>query len=355
MFARFLSPHRIVTTFAAVFAGTLSLWSQDQTINGNLTIAGDTDLKGSVWFGRLTEDTSVKGFKVDVSQQVHYQYEEVYTPESMGTQEIWVEDGYYDTQTTTVEVNGWVNHPYWVEDVYDEMGTLINPGHNEDNYLWEFVGYDYVTNTVWVSTGGHYDQIGITIPGHYDSVLVSQSYDVPRVHFSGTRSNTVWAWRNPASDSSGTMRDLMVLSTGGLSLPSPDDTTGASRALLTHATFEQSYATPLGSGDYQSFGSKMSKNKIEVWDKTGQSVPDPNYPDGAWTVLNGKSETTLESIGMTVSYSESPDGGATMNTAKTTITASSASFGGSVEVNGPLKIAPQGDLSMGTFTHQPQN
>lgn len=357
MLPRYYSLLRVFITFAAVLIGTLPLRADDLNVTGNLSIAGDTDLRGAVSFGRLTEDTSVKGFNVDVSQEAHTYYNEVFTDGSWTTESSgWVEDGYYSDQYTWVDRYEWVNHPYWVPDTVDEFGNIITPGYYQDNYLWEVVGQDWQMSSVWVSSGGHYSsQLQVWHEGYYTSVPY-QAYDAPQVRFSGTRSNTSWVWRNPSATNSGSMRELMVLSPGGLSFPAPNDTTGTNRALLTHTTFEQSYTAPQVEGDYQSFGSKVGKNKIEVWDHLGHSyaTADPALT-GFYTVLENKSESTLAPIGLTLSYSESPDGGTTMNTATTTITATSASFGGSMVVSGPVTLIPQGDLSMGAFTHQPQN
>jgi hypothetical protein len=344
----------VSVTFATVLTGALSLRAENLAVTGNLTISGDTDLRGPVSFGRLTEDTSAKGFNVDVSQEGHLYYNEVYTEGSYTHQQTWVEEGYYSLPyTSTWDGYDWVNHPYWIPDTVDENGAIITNGYYQDNWQWEWVTRSSTTESVWVSSGGHYDYTDVWNEGYYTSVPV-QTYDAPQVRFSGTRSNTSWLWRNPSTTNSGSMRDLMTLSPGGLSFPAPDDATGASRALLTHASFEQSYASPQATGSYQSFGSKVGKNKIEVWDHLGHNSEDPNNAGGVYTVLENKSEGTLAPIGLTLSYSESSDGGSTMNTATTTITASSASFGGSVGVKGVLRVESAGDLSMGVYTNGPR-
>lgn len=355
MLPRHYSLLRVFITFAAVLISALPLRADDLNITGNATIAGDTDLRGPVSFGRLTEDPNAKGFNVDVSQEEHLFYNEVFTEGYMQSQQTWVEYGNWDTQYTYTDIYGWVNNGYWVPDTYDESGNITSPGYYVDNWQWVVVGQDVTSNTVWVSAGGNYEQTSTWIPGYYTSVLDHQTFDAPQVRLSGTRSNTTWVWRNPNTSGTGAMRELMVLSTGGLSFPAPDDATSSSRALLTHASFEQSYTSPQTAGTYQSFGSKVGKNKIETWDHLGQSYNDPNSAGSVYNVLENKNESTLEPIGLTLKNSESADGGTTMTTTTTTITPSSASFGGAVVVNGPVNIVPQGDLSMGTFTHQPQN
>lgn len=351
MLARYYFPHRVVITFAAVLIGTMFVRADDLNVTGNATISGDTDLRGPVSFGRLTEDTNAKGFYVDVSQEGHLTYNEVFTEGSWSPQQTWVEEGYYMQVSTWVNIYDWVNHPYWVPDTVDIDGIIITPGYYADNFLWEYVRMEEQWTPQWTSSGGHYDYSQIWVEGYYTSVPV-QTYDAPQVHYSGTRSNTAWIWRNPGTTNSGGMRDLMVLSQGGLSFPAPDDATGTSRALVTHTNFEQSYTSPqVANSSYQSFGSKVGKNKIEVWDHLGHSSADPNNAGSAYTVLENKSESTLAPLGLTLSYSESSDGGNTMNTTTTTITASSASFGGSMGVKGVLRAEPSGDLSMGVYTN----
>jgi hypothetical protein len=350
----------IVTLIAAsttLLASCLSLRAENLSATGNLSIAGDTDLRGPVSFGRLTEDTNAKGFNVEVSQEGHFYYTEVYVEGSWIYEPTgWVEDGHYEGQYVNVNISEWVNHPHWITDIVDEFGAIITPGYMADNYLWEYVRTESQWTNVWVVTGGHYTGANQVWKSPETISVPVQTYDAPQVRFSGTRSNTAWVWRNPSSSNPGEMRDLMALSMGGLSFPAPGDPTGTSRALLTHGSFEQSYTTPLvANTSYQSFGSKVGKNKIEVWDHVGHNndSADTNITNSVYAVLDNKSESTLAPIGLTLSYSESLDGGSTMNTATTTVTATSANFGGAVNVNGPVTIAPQGDLAMGAFTHKP--
>lgn len=356
MFARYSPNYGVLIASAVVLMAGLSLRADDLSVTGNLTIAGDTDLRGPVSFGRLTEDITVKGFNVDVSQETHFHNEEVWVGDSTGTTSSWVEEGYYGQLYGYVTIYSSVNHPYWVPAVYDEFGVVIEEGHYMDDYVSEAVGQEWqvINENAWIVTGGHYDYSQYPIPAHYESVSV-QTFDAPQVRFSATRSNTAWVWRNPGSSSSGDMRELMVLSTGGLSFPAPNDSTGTSRSLLTHANFEQSYTSPqVLDSSYQSFGSKVGKDKIEVWDHVGHTVAGSEN-NGTTTIFDSKSENTLAPFGLTLSYGESDDGGNTMHTTTTTVTATSASFGGSVTVNGPVTLAPQGDLNMGAFTHQAQN
>lgn len=315
-----------------------------------ITIAGDTDLSGPVWIGRLAEDTSAKGFKMDVFQEAQTYYEEVYHDSSYTMGWNWVEDGYYDTETTWVETYDWVNHGYTTPDEVDEFGNIINPGEYFDDWQWESVGFQEQSNTMWVSNGGHEEQAEVWQEGYYESVPYT-SFGAPQVRFTGTRSNTTWSWSNPASTSAGGQRALMQLSPGGLSLPAPGDSAGASRALLTHASFEQSHTTPAQPGPYHSYGSKVAKNKIELWSHQGTTYADSVSPDNAYTVIADKLEADLDPVGLSLSSSESADGGSTMVRTTTTLTATSASFGGSVGVKGILRVEPAGDLSMGAYTN----
>jgi len=57
---------------------------------------------------------------------------------------------------------------------------------------------------------------------------------VPMVRFIGQELNSVWSWKNQN-------KELMELSSAGLSLPKPYETDGRNRAVLTSTEFEQSF------------------------------------------------------------------------------------------------------------------
>ncbi|OYW77284.1 MAG: hypothetical protein B7Z37_04765 [Verrucomicrobia bacterium 12-59-8] len=300
------------------------------TANAGLTIAGDTDFSGPVWIGRLMEDSTAKGFKMDVFQDAQTYYEEVYHDSSYVTSSQWVEDGYYDIQSTWVEVYDWVNHGYMTPDEVDETGNIINPGTWMDDWQWEYVGTQDETSSVWVSNGGHYEPYEEWQAPYYESVPHT-SYGAPEVRFTGTRSNTTWEWSNPTSGAT--------------------DSQGTNRALLTHSSLEQSYTSPEMVGPYQSYGSKVGKQKIELWSNQGTNYEGTGEPGSANSVEEYKAEAELNPIELILSSSESSDGGLSMVRSTTTLTATSASFAGSVGIKGVLRVKPAGDLSMGQYTN----
>jgi len=318
-----------------------------------ITIAGDTDFSGPVWIGRLAEDATAKGFKMDVFQDAQTYYEEVYHEGGYTMESHWVEDGYYQTEYAWVDVYDWVSYSYMTPDEVDENGNVITSGEWVDDWQWESVGMEEQMQEVWVSSGGHEEQTEVWNEPYYESVQHT-SFGAPEVRFTGTRSNTNWTWSNPSSAAGGSTRDLMRLSSGGLSLPMPGDATGVNRALLTHSSLEHSYTSPTDAGPYQSFGSKVRKDKIELWSHQGTSYDDTVGDGSTHTVIEDKLETELDAVGLSLSSSESTDGGASMVRTTTTITATSASFAGSVGVKGVLRVEPAGDLAMGVYTSGPR-
>lgn len=196
------------------------------------------------------------------------------------------------------------------------------------------------------------------IPAHFSSeVLAGEPSPVTR--FTGTHPEMAFAWAN-LTDGVSERRDLMTLSSGGLLFPRLGDTWGYAKASLSQDTFEQSWTGPEWSGEdtasiaYHSYGSRMGKQEMKLWNHGGDYVSssETEVNEGVERVL-ARDETTLTPGGITIERSDTSDSGG--NSLRTThITPDFATFSGSVAVKGVLRVQPAGDLEMGQFTQGPQ-
>ncbi len=194
-------------------------------------------------------------------------------------------------------------------------------------------------------------------PAYFSSELLAGDPS-PVTRFTGTHPEMSFAWANLV-DGDGRRKDLMTLSSGGLLLPAGNDQWGYSRASLSQDTFEQSWNGPVWSGEdvetiqYKSFGAKMEKQQVKIWNHSGDYVP-VSDTDGAESVeqVSDRKETTLLPGEIVVEESsQSAQNG--NNLRSTRISSDFASFGGSVAVKGVLRVSPAGDVGMGQFTNGP--
>lgn len=195
-------------------------------------------------------------------------------------------------------------------------------------------------------------------PAHFSSeVLAGEPSPVTR--FTGTHPEMAFAWAN-LTDGVSERRDLMTLSSGGLLFPHLGDTWGYAKASVSQDTFEQSWTGPEWSGEdtasiaYHSYGSRMGKQEVKLWNHGGDYVPssETEINEGVERVL-AKDEMTLTPSGLTIERADTSSAGG--NSLRTThITPDFATFSGSVAVKGVLRVPPAGDLEMGQFTQGPQ-
>lgn len=326
-------------------------------VTQNLTIRADALLEGAASFGRLASQQT-SGFVTDVYQGVSTVEREEIIPDHYESQQVWVDE--YGTIDSWIWADdwGWVWREVWVPDQYDEFGNIIAYGYYEQQQFWEIIGGHSELTSSWGVTGGHYESQDVWIPEQRNT-YTETIYGIPIVRHTGQRHDVVWSWRN-FNPADGSTRELLELSPAGLSIPHPDYADGSARATLTSTSYEQSYTTPVNSNGaaYQSYGMKLSKDKIEGWFDEGYAMA--NYSDPVNTTYDVVMSTSRtaeykpeEMVLKNTQPSESPEGPVT-TTVTTRIAAASASFGGTVSVNGALLVQPQGDLAMGQYTNGPQ-
>lgn len=367
----FMNSHKLICLTAFTAASITSLIHADQQIDGHLevlntfTLRQDAFLEGDIWLGRLPS-TSTPGIKIEVTQEAtpteqsylvaqHYENRTVYVDDygwlSQATQ-TWVEDyGYYQAQ---VWVEEWGDtYPFvWIPDQYDSDGILLVSGYwgPSSSPVYAMTGGHWETQEVWGIVGGHYESSGEDVWGvvgtheEVQPVWVSSEYNsyttfaygIPQTRFIAQEEEMVWSWRNLG-------RELLEVSKAGVHVPFPGDTVGANNAMFTATQFEQSYATPSATGPYQSYGAKLSKEGIETWLDTG-----------AEEIVSESESAKLKPSELLIQRKVPNAEGTMVSNHETRIAAMDARFGGNVAVKGILRIAPAGDVSMGTFTNGPQ-
>ncbi|MGV3658633.1 MAG: hypothetical protein ACO1TE_00560 [Prosthecobacter sp.] len=219
----------------------------------------------------------------------------------------------------------------WVPPVFDENGNVIQEGYYESLYDWVYVGTIWVpTDPQWVVTGTHQENQPVWVQDSYQP-YEGPGYGAPIIHQKATRSDANWAWEVPTQG--GTPKTIMRLWDGGLSLPRLDGSTGMS---LTPSALIYS----LGSTSTQ-VGADVTTYLTQVTNGTA--------------IEESKAEVRPELVRLT--RTETSEGNTSIG--MTQIAAKSASFGGVVTVEGNLKVqgvlrvAAGGDLSMGEFTTSP--
>ena len=199
----------------------------------------------------------------------------------------------------------------------------------------------------------------VVVPGHFSSEILSGEM-TPTVRFTGAHPEMTFAWTNTIDTSTGARRDLMTLSTGGVLLPTPGDIWGNSKASFSSESFEQSWTGPEWEDDgetsmtYHSYGTRMGKQMITIWNHGGDYVA-TEATEGAEVVerVTAKDEVSVTSTGLLIEKTD-PSHGNSNSIQATHITADFATFGGGVSVKGVLRVEPAGNLEMGAFTQGPK-
>jgi hypothetical protein len=343
-------------------------------------VAQDAHIQGATFFGKLADDPSSAGFKVDVVQASYltggeliqegqesgyYDYEVIQHPartwyEDVYT-DIWgmVDQGYWEPGTL-------VEYPYstWVDPVYDEEGNLISDGYEYFYSEWIEEGGQWVENWVegvirtdWTQVE-HYEEaweeeiahwIDTSTAAVYSEVV--EVFEKPVIRFSATRSDASWLWQNPGDGETQESRWLMKLSNAGLLFPSPLGDNVYRKALYNHQSamytevqFQTQDDPTLG------IGSEFSKEGLKAWAEEGDAI-------GANDRLLAPSvrmESKLTHNALEIQRAQPTNDGTSSAVFTTRIVADHATFGGSVAVKGALLILPQGDISMGEFNNGPR-
>lgn len=323
-------------------------------VSQGLTVRGDALLEGVTSFGKLPSQ-STAGYSTDVFQGTSTVEREEVIPDHYEWQTVYM-DVYGDVfGSTWVDDWGWVNREVWVPDQYDGEGNIVAYGNWSTQSFWEVTGGHSESTSYWGVIGTEPSSVQVWVPEQRTS-YTETVYGIPVVRHTGQRHDVVWSWRN-ANTNTGVPRELMELSPAGLSLPHPDVTDGSVRAVLTSTQFEQSFTTPATApGSYQSYGSKVLKDKIVAWFDEGTitaNTADPNQTTHDVTLTSSRT-TQLKPEEILIQDSQPAADGLTSTTVTTRVSAASSTFGGNVSVNGALLVQPQGDLTMGAYTNGPQ-
>lgn len=346
------------------------LWGDSLEVNGTSTLHQDVTLEGVVSFGKLqTSSSSVlePGFRVKVEQEISTTEHEDITPGHYENQTIfvddygwlsqatsrWVEDYGFYTTDVWVDEWGYVYPSIWTDATYDIEGNEIAPGgwSTSTTPEWGIVGGHMQQQSVWGIVGGHMESVGTDewgIVGSHQEVqnvwvdevrssYTETTFGVPHTKFISDAENMAWSWYNNG-------RELLEVTNAGLSIPYPGDPIGNNRAILTSTQFEQSYTTSSAEvGNYTSYGTKQTKEGITAWRDYGleQAVTDSN-------------SAHLRPHELVIETKAPSTDGVTVSTVGTRISATDASFGGTVRITGAILINPQGDLSMGIYTNGPK-
>lgn len=333
--------HHLVITVSLLLGTSASAQSYtDLDVSNQATIGAAIHL-GSVQLGQTAGSTSY-GLRMNVSQQAEEVMQSYTIP------------GYNQDNWVTVEDWGWVTVPgYWAPQytwgvvgqdyfppVLDENGVEISAGYWMDRYDWIYNGDSWVPDsTNWGITGTHQENNPTWVPDQLSSYSETR-YDAPVIHASASRTDTNWVWEVP--DASGSLRKVMRLWDGGLTLPQPN---GEVKMTLspTSLFYTNAHSAPNGTDTLY----KLTQMNAEGILQTATVVA---------VGEESKLETRPELIRLTRTEM---DGGIT-TIGQTQIAAKSAAFGGVVEVAGDLKVQgtlrvpKRGDISMGEFTSGPQ-
>jgi len=350
---------RTVTTYQPIFAPTYNHWVETTGHIGYETVMTDPGRDA------YTIDTEV----VD-EEAVPAHWGEYYTTTNIVTQGVAAYDETVHTGTYDEDGNEIVEiiHHDAVPTVYEEARDWIpaTPAvtHQEPLYF-SAVPPQYEERMNWVvdTLVEHDDYLGeqqigeepvVTTTTDPDTITTESytDYATPMARFTGTRPGLAWVWRNWEDSSGASSRDLMTLSEGGLLLPNPAPGAGNYNASLSYNKFEQSWSGPQQIQNvgilYRTFGSSMEKDKIRVWNSSG------NYQAGNTSQVTPDQDTVeIASDGVTVK-SDAQGSGSTVQSQVTHIKSTFATFAGNVAVKGVLRVQPAGDIDMGAYTAGPQ-
>lgn len=242
---------------------------------------------------------------------------------------VWGDDGYFD------EDNIWVSSPY-----------IISEGYSED--VWG----DIVTGTQWVSGEPQYQVIGtyttyntVEVPGYTETIENTVTgYTSPKIKQAASRSDANWVWQVPTVNNSSSLRDILVLYDGGLSLPSKDPL--VNMALLAD---NLTYSRQEEGADYNA--TLATRTKADEVELTADRV----FSDSA--SMSDQAKLSAQFLTFKYDYTEA-NGQPTSKQSR--IGAESAYFDGlvtvkgNVNVGGVIRIQPAGNLTMGEFQDGPQ-
>lgn len=224
--------------------------------------------------------------------------------------------------------------------VYDEFGNVLEPERWEDRYDNVYVVDVWVPGEqVWGIIGTYQENQQIWVPDETQT-YTELRYNAPVIHQRATRSDANWVWEVP--DGSGGAREVLRLWDGGLGLA---DVSGVMSMTLSPTAL---YYTRGGTVPGATSSNTTAQIGAEVTTYTTTS-----NGGGGWA--QSKTELRPELVRLTRTEAT----GGTTTIGQTQIAAKSASFGGVVTVQGNLKVqgvlrvAQHGDLSMGEFTNGP--
>lgn len=354
----------IFLVFECLFAFTLCAAATDLTANkltlqssmnlGQVSINGANNAVSTVPGLRMsvTQDSSSETFIntiyyeawIDYEHAVHEEYGWIEVPGEGYWQDIWEW--------------GWTG--YWVDEVwgdegyYDENGdwipvpVLLESGGWVEEWGEVWVGQEWVgggSTEEWGVIGTYTTYEPIYHDAYTETVEVtSVSYQRPKIKFAATRNDANWVWQVPTSNADqNNMKDVFVLFDGGAKVVSAD--ANVNMALMGD---NLTYSKLVSGGDFNAVhASKTMAGKVELESFHAYSN-NGNIEDKA----------TLESRSLTFNYKYT-NAQNQPATKLTRIGAESSHFDGLVTVSnnlhvqGAIRVAPAGNLSMGVYTQGP--
>ncbi|MCB1278693.1 hypothetical protein [Prosthecobacter sp.] len=334
---RFIAPGLLLGLLASG-----SAWAESFS---NVDVSNNATIAGAAFFGSIQVDplgnSSSYGMALDVSQE---------------TEEVWggyITPAHYEDNWVTVEDWGWVESGgYWSPQyswgvvgqdyfppVYDEFNNVIEPEHWEDRYDNVYIGDTWIAgNQNWGITGTHTENQQIWVE-EVNSTYSELRYNAPVIHQRATRSDANWVWEVP--DGGAGTHEIMRLWDGGLALA---DTSGIGMVLSPSSLTYTRSGTVAGAS---------SSSTTALVGALAATYTTTSVTSGVW----GQSKTEVRPEMLRLTRTETASGTTTIG--QTQIAARSASFAGVVTVQGDLKVqgvlrvAAHGDISMGEFTNGP--
>lgn len=334
---RFLTPSLLLGLLAS--SPVLAESYTDIEVSNNSTIAG------AAFFGSIQVDPMGNSLSHGMALNV-----------SQTTEEVWssyIIPSHYVDKWVTVEDWGWIDvGGYWSPQyswqvvgqdyfppVYDEFSNIIEPERWEDRYDNVYIGDTWFAgNQMWEIIGTHQENQQMWV-SEVTQTYSELRYNAPVIHQRATRSDSNWVWEVP--DGNGGTREVLRLWDGGLALA---DAGGMSMTLSPTALYYTRNGTVAGASS--------SNTTAQVGAEVTTYITTSNG-GGLWA--QSKTELRPELVRLTRTEAT----GGTTTIGQTQIAAKSASFGGVVTVQGNLKVqgvlrvAQHGDLSMGEFTNGP--
>jgi hypothetical protein len=331
----------------------------------NMTIQNSMSLGQININGSPTSVTTVPGFRVSVTQDTANEtfiqtiYQEGWWEISETVVEDWglITDGSEGYWEDIVEWQ--VTGGYWIDEVwedggyYDENGEWVDEATLVAGAEWIEEGEEVIVGQNWVDAveevwgviSSYIDYQEIYHEGETETEEVNYvGYLRPKIKFSATRTDANWVWQVPTSNTNpNNARDIFQLFDGGAKVVSQDE--NINMALMAD---NLTYSKIVSGAEVNTTSASTTKaGEVEM---QAHHV----YSDGAQI----KDVASLDGRKLTMTYKyTTPEN--VLTTKQTQIGAESSYFGGLVtmennlHVQGVVRVAPAGNLSMGSYTQGP--